>query len=174
MKAFKKRWEIQKNWQLIFPLLGVLGLLFSGYKLFTALFGKYIPLQENKILYYSIIGFGTLIFYYILLKITLWLFKKLENRWKTDYRWEMIAIFIVFAATGSSAARLSGPFLEWIGLSAEKMNGGLFWTLRILLIFPVYQVLLVAFGWLFGQYQFFWEFEKKMLKRMGFKRFFKD
>jgi hypothetical protein len=25
----------------------------------------------------------------------------------------------------------------------------------------------VTFGWLFGQFNFFWEFEKKMLKRFG-------
>ena len=37
----------------------------------------------------------------------------------------------------------------------------------ILLIFPVYQILLVAFGWLFGQFKFFWNMEKKMLRRLG-------
>ena len=53
-------------------------------------------------------------------------------------------------------------------------NSFLFWTLRILIIFPVYQLLLIIFGWLFGQFHFFWAFEKKMLSRMGFKRFFNE
>jgi hypothetical protein len=35
------------------------------------------------------------------------------------------------------------------------------------LIFPIYQVLLVFFGFIFGQFKFFWNFEKKMLSRMG-------
>ncbi|NQY07084.1 MAG: prolipoprotein diacylglyceryl transferase, partial [Flavobacteriaceae bacterium] len=100
--------------------------------------------------------------------------KKLEPRWKVTYRWELFAIFIVFAVTGSSAAKLSDPFLNLIGLYKDTVNSSLFWTLRILLVFPIYQILLVCYGWLFGQFDFFWAFEKKMLKRMGFKRFFKD
>jgi hypothetical protein len=28
-------------------------------------------------------------------------------------------------------------------------------------------VLLVFMGWLFGEFRFFWEFEKKMLRRTG-------
>jgi hypothetical protein len=35
-------------------------------------------------------------------------------------------------------------------------------------------VLLVLFGALFFQFSFFWEFEKKILRRMGFKRFFPE
>jgi len=41
------------------------------------------------------------------------------------------------------------------------------------LIFPIYQITLPLVGWLFGQFKFFWDFEKKMLQRMGLGRFFK-
>ncbi|HCO85018.1 MAG TPA: diacylglyceryl transferase, partial [Arenibacter sp.] len=52
--------------------------------------------------------------------------------------------------------------------SPDFLWGGLIYlTFRILLIFPIYQFLLVIYGWLFGQFKFFWEFEKKMLSRMG-------
>jgi len=34
------------------------------------------------------------------------------------------------------------------------------------LIFPIYQVLLVFVGFVFGEFKFFWEFEKKMLYRI--------
>ena len=37
--------------------------------------------------------------------------------------------------------------------------------------FPTYQVLIVVVGALFGQFEFFWNFEKKMLAHMGFKQF---
>jgi len=51
---------------------------------------------------------------------------------------------------------------------------GLFYIiLRIVLIFPIYQITLPLVGWLFGQFKFFWDFEKKMLQRMGLGRFFK-
>jgi hypothetical protein len=48
-----------------------------------------------------------------------------------------------------------------------------FTPIRLILIFPIYQVLLVVIGFLFGQFKFFWAFEKKMLKRMGLGFFFK-
>jgi hypothetical protein len=35
-------------------------------------------------------------------------------------------------------------------------------------------VLLILFGTIFFQFPFFWEFEKKILRRMGFKRFFPE
>lgn len=171
MTSFKDRWQITKNWQLIHPFLGIVSLLFSAYVIYKGIFGN--PLEGNtaKIVFGV---FGILILSFLLLKITLWLFSKLEKRWAVNYRWELIAIFLVFAITGSTSARISNPVMELLGLSAENMNSGLFWTLRILLIFPLYQILLVMVGWLFGQYTFFWAFEKKMLKRIGFKRFIKD
>jgi hypothetical protein len=45
---------------------------------------------------------------------------------------------------------------------------------RILVIFPLYQLLLLCFGWLLGQFSFFWAFEKKMFARMGLKKYFSE
>lgn len=97
--------------------------------------------------------------------------EKLRQRWGVTSNFQIIIIFIVFAVTGSTAAKLASPLTTFIGLGRETTNSWLYWTVRILLIFPIYQVLLVAFGWLFGQFKFFWTFEKKMLVRLGFKRF---
>ena len=47
-----------------------------------------------------------------------------------------------------------------LGITKEDL--GLWFTpIRLLLIFPIYQVLLVWIGFLFGQFKFFWAFEKK-------------
>ncbi|RMA64499.1 DUF6787 family protein [Ulvibacter antarcticus] len=99
--------------------------------------------------------------------------KKLKQRWGIDSNWQLFVILLVFSVTGSSAAKLAGPLTAWIGVTKE-MGGFIYWTIRILAVFPIYQVLLVLFGWLFGEYEFFWAFEKKMLKRMGLKFLFKD
>ena len=40
--------------------------------------------------------------------------------------------------------------------------------IRILIIFPVYQLVLLIVGTLFGEFKYFWAFEKKMI--MSFKR----
>ncbi|MGB5666078.1 MAG: DUF6787 family protein [Maribacter sp.] len=93
--------------------------------------------------------------------------EKLKQRWGIDSNFQIIVICIVFAVTGSAATKLAQPLTEFIGLGKETTNAWIYWTVRILLIFPIYQVLLVAFGWLFGQFKFFWNFEKKMLNRIG-------
>ena len=164
MKQFKERWEIQHNWQLLFPFLGLLGLLYSSYKLATL-----FPYSEN-----ILVGLVyTVVIFYILLKLTLFIFKKLENKWVVTYKWEMIRIFIVFAITGSSSLFVGRPIIKLLGITKENLNPLLYWILYLIIGLIFYQILLVFFGWLFGQFKFFWEFEKKMLKRMGFKRFFK-
>ena len=99
--------------------------------------------------------------------------KELKKRWGIESNLQLIIIFIVFAITGSASAWLSKPFCFWLGITKLDL-GGWFTPIRLLLIFPIYQVLLVLIGFLFGQYKFFWAFEKKMLKRMGLGFLFKD
>lgn len=98
--------------------------------------------------------------------------KKLKERWDIESNFQLVIIFIVFSITGSLAAYLAKPVLELIHLSRtafpEHFFGGfLYYSLRILLIFPIYQVLLILIGTIFGQHKFFWNFEKKMLSRLG-------
>jgi hypothetical protein len=97
--------------------------------------------------------------------------KKLKERWGISSNWQVVVIFIVFGITGSTSAKIAGPIVEFLGITQENTSGWIYWPVRILLIFPVYQVLLIIFGWIFGQFQFFWAFEKKMLKRLGFAKF---
>jgi hypothetical protein len=165
MQKFKDRWEIEHNWQLLFPFLGIMGLLYSGYKL-ALLFVDPAPV-------YIHLGL-TLIIAWVLLKISLFLFKKLETRWILDHRWEMIRVFIVFAITGSSSVFVSRPIFDLIGITKDNLNPALYWILYIFVSLVFYQGLLVAFAWLFGQFRFFWTFEKKILGRMGLKRYFRD
>jgi hypothetical protein len=95
--------------------------------------------------------------------------KKFKERWNVTSNWQLTIIFIVFAITGSSAAKLASPLTDFCGVTKE-MGWYIYWPFRILIIFPIYQVLLVFFGWLFGEFVFFWAFEKKMLRslKLGF------
>ena len=172
IQNIKQHWEITQNWQFIHIILGLIATFFSGY-LITKGIVNAIALQNET---YTLLALllGTFLISYILLKITFWLFKKLYKRWGVTQRWQLIAMFLVFAVTGSTAGRISNPLMELIGLAKETTNGWLYWPIRILIIFPVYQVLLVAFGWLFGQYNFFKEFAMKMASRMGFGFLFKS
>ncbi|NAY91041.1 prolipoprotein diacylglyceryl transferase [Muricauda sp. JGD-17] len=165
MEKIKKRWEIAKNWQLLYPFLGFAATMYTAYLVARRLL-HYFELNNTWHEWVFTLGVS-LVLYFVLVRFFIWCFKKLENKWKVTYQWEMIAIFIVFAITGSLSAKMAQPLVEWFGLGKEVTHGALYWTARILLIFPIYQVLLVLVGWVFGQFQFFWSFEKKMLKRMG-------
>ena len=162
LEKFKERWEIQKNWQLLFPLMGLIGLSYCSYKL---AFKMTIAYSE---------GFTmacTIILFFVLLKLTLYIFKKLEHKWVLNYKWEMIRVFIVFAITGSSSLVVGRPVIKLLGITKENLNLTIYWILFIIIGLIFYQILLVAYGWLFGQFKFFWEFEKKMLKRFGLHKF---
>ena len=95
--------------------------------------------------------------------------RKFKERWEIQSNWQLTVIILVFAITGSASAWLSKPFCMWLGISKEAL-GFWFTPIRLLMIFPIYQVLLVLIGFLFGQYRFFWAFEKKLLRslKLGF------
>ncbi|WP_435255050.1 DUF6787 family protein [Tenacibaculum sp. A30] len=99
--------------------------------------------------------------------------EKLKQRWGVDNNWSLAAIFIVFAINGSFAAWVAKPITGLLGLSPETMSPWLYYPLRILLIFPIYQTTLPLVGWVFGQFNFFWDFEKKFLSRLGLGFLFK-
>ena len=163
MKKFKTRWEIDKNWQLIIPLLGILSLLYCSYKIAGIIFDRH---ETPELLYLVLVS---LVIYFILLKIIFFCFKKLENRWIVKQKYEMISLFLVFAFTGSSSVFIGRPIINFIGVTKDNLNIVLYWILYILIRLLFYQVLLVIFGWLFGQFTFFWNFEKKILRKFGFK-----
>lgn len=165
MRKFKEHWQITKNWQLLFPAFGLLGLLYSSLKLVKLLMG-----DSNPFLVASIALFLT----YLLVKFCLFIFKKLEDKWAVKQRWEIIRIFIIFAITGSSSVLIGRPFILLLGISKENLHPIIYYILFIFISLIFYQVLLVFFGWLLGQFKFFWEFEKKMLSRFGLGAFFKN
>ena len=99
---------------------------------------------------------------------------KLKEKWGITSNYQIIIILLVFSITGSIAVWIAKPVLNLVGLDKEGVSSWLFWPIRIFIIFPIYQILIVIIGTLFGQFKFFWAFEKKMLSRLGFKHFKQD
>ena len=100
--------------------------------------------------------------------------EKLKLRWGIESNFQVIVIFIVFAVNGSLAVSLAKPTLNFIGITPEFTNPIIFWTVKIILMLIVYQVLLVVVGTLFGQHKFFWSMEKKIIKRLGLGSFLNE
>lgn len=89
------------------------------------------------------------------------------TRWNIEKPSQLIIIFLVFSITGSSSIAIGRPILKMIGITLDNLNPFAYYPLFIILSFIFYQVFLVLYGWLFGQFQFFWNMEKKMLRRFG-------
>ena len=97
--------------------------------------------------------------------------RKLKQKWNIKSNFHLFVIFFVFAITGTLALWVAKPLLSLLNIEQELLPAWVFWPLRIFVIFPIYQILIVFIGALFGQFKFFWEFEKKILLRLGFKKF---
>ena len=92
--------------------------------------------------------------------------EKLKAKWNIESNFQIIMILIVFSVTGSVAVLITKPILEFFNVQREILSPYVFWPIKILLIFPVYQFMLLIVGTLFGQFKFFWEFQKKTIGRM--------
>ena len=100
-------------------------------------------------------------------------FKKIQKRMGIYSNTQFIIIMIVFAITGSLALYLSKPILNILNITPKTLNKLLYYPLRLAVIFPVYQFVLIIVGTLFGQFNFFWNLEKKMINRLGLFRLFR-
>ncbi len=96
-------------------------------------------------------------------KTSIW--SKLMNHWSLESYTQVIVILFVFSITGSMAVFLATPITHLIGIDSADTSPWVFWPIRILIIFPIYQIMLIIIGSLCGQFKFFWAFEKKMLSR---------
>lgn len=91
----------------------------------------------------------------------------LEKRWNITGGWTQIAlIFIVFAITGSSSLIIGKYLMQFLGLAKQTASPWVWYPVKILSVFIIYQILLLWIGFLFGQFSFFYVFEKKMWNRM--------
>jgi hypothetical protein len=90
------------------------------------------------------------------------LIQRLKQKWGVKSAIQVLLILIVFSLAGSTAVMLRKSFFSLIGFDTHTA----FWLkaiVYILFLFPTYQVLLLIYGTLLGQFKFFWAKERKML-----------
>ena len=88
---------------------------------------------------------------------------KLEKRWQVTTT-QAILILVVFACTGFTVMFLKKPVLSLFAEESER--SWVFTVIYYILIFPIYNIILLFYGFLLGQFKFFWAFEKRMFRRM--------
>lgn len=97
------------------------------------------------------------------------MFTKLKNKWGVKSNFQFWLIFIIFAITGSSTLFVKRPVFDLLGID----TGTSWWIVvpvYIITITPAYFIMLLFYGTIFGQFKFFWEFEKKMFSRFTRKK----
>lgn len=92
-------------------------------------------------------------------------FEKLKERWQLDSLYQVLIVLLVFACTGFTVLFLKKPIL---GLLGEEAVASVWYSiLYYILILPLYQGVLLVYAFVFGQFKFFWAFEKRFFNRMG-------
>jgi len=88
---------------------------------------------------------------------------KLQTRWGVKSSIQVIIILIVFACTGFTVMFIKPVITGWLFQSGHN---ALFSILYWIMILPVYNLFLLVYGFIFGQFKFFWAFEKRFFGRM--------
>lgn len=91
--------------------------------------------------------------------------ERLQKKWQLKSIYQTVMVLIVFALTGSTVLFLKPFIFEWIGLDYLSMPVKI--LMYIVLVMPLYQILILIYGFLLGQFAFFLRWEKQFLKRMG-------
>ena len=95
--------------------------------------------------------------------------KHLKKKWNVDSDVDFFLIMTVFSLAGMSISFVRKPIFHLLGITAATP----FWIKTLVyipLIPPVYQMNLLIYGFLLGQFGFFWNWEKR-LGRMILKSF---
>ena len=77
---------------------------------------------------------------------------------KPQGKWDYVKILTVFALTGTTSSFAPRFILPYLNVP----DGWLYYLVYFLLITPVYLVLLFAFAFLFGKFDYFWDKQKKL------------
>ncbi|WP_215226478.1 DUF6787 family protein [Echinicola shivajiensis] len=91
--------------------------------------------------------------------------KRLQKKWQLKSLGQVLLVLLVFACTGLTVVFIKQPIFDFLGVNME--SGGVWKTLLyLLLVLPLYQIMLLFYGFLFGQFSFFWEKEKEIFQRL--------
>ena len=87
----------------------------------------------------------------------------LINFFGANSKLHLIKIFIIFGLAGSLSVVLSEPLLQLVSIEKFISNKFLYWLIRIIIIFPIYQFVLIGVALVFGEFRYFKKFFIKFI-----------
>ena len=79
-------------------------------------------------------------------------------------KYHLLKIFIIFGLAGSFSVILSEPLLQLVSIENFISNKLFYWLVRLILIFPIYQFVLIGLALVFGEFRYFKKFFTKFIK----------
>ena len=97
--------------------------------------------------------------------------KKLKNKWGIKSNLQLLVIFFVFGLTGSISMKLTSPTLSFFNIQEDFFTNYLlgdfaYIFLKIIIIFPIYQILLLFFGLIFFSLIFSGNLKKNFFQKL--------
>ena len=87
----------------------------------------------------------------------------LINFFGANSKLHLIKIFIIFGLAGSLSVVLSEPLLQLISIEKFISNKFFYWLIRLIIIFPIYQFVLIGVAFVFGEFRYFKKFFIKFI-----------
>ena len=79
---------------------------------------------------------------------------KLKEKWELESNWQFVIIMLVFAFTGSTIVFVKKPIINL--LFEDGVRPLWFQISYWIMILPIYNIVLLFYGFVFGQFDFFW------------------
>ena len=93
---------------------------------------------------------------------------KLIFIFKANTFFHLIKIFIIFGIAGSLSVFLSDPILKIIKLDEIISFYPIYILIRLIVILPLYQLILLTVAFIFGEYTYFRKFFQKFFNYFKF------
>jgi hypothetical protein len=92
---------------------------------------------------------------------------RLKQKWGITSTTQIVLIMAVFSLAGMAITQVRRPLFHVFGIDTPETPFWIKTVVYLISIFPLYQLFLLLFGTLLGQFRFFWEKEKKMARWLG-------
>ena len=92
----------------------------------------------------------------------------LINFFGANSKLHLLKIFIIFGLAGTLSVVLSEPLLQLISIEKFISNKFIYWLIRLIIIFPIYQFVLIGVALVFGELRYFKKFFIKFINYFKF------
>ena len=92
--------------------------------------------------------------------------RRLQAKWGVTSTLQVLAILLVFSLTGLTVVMLRKSLFLWLGFDENTS----FWVKTVaylLFVFPAYQILILVYGAILGQFRFFWQKQKRLARALA-------